>query len=129
MANAIPEDLLQFIDANVESVEQLEILRVLGETPAKQHRADELALECQIQPTKMANQLASLEQRGLIKTQIQEPHTLCSYGPSSADKEQMLQRLLQCYKERPVTLIKLVYDRVDKRLKAFADAFKLRQDS
>jgi DNA-binding transcriptional ArsR family regulator len=129
MPDAIPDELLAFIDANVESVEQLEILRVLSETPASKHGADDLARACQIQPSAIAAHLAVLEQRGLLIAQQLGSQTLCTYGAHTKEKERMLGQLLQYYKERPVTLIKLIYARMDIRLKAFADAFRLRKDS
>jgi DNA-binding transcriptional ArsR family regulator len=117
------------MDANVESVEQMEILRILGERRDSEHSASELALVSQVQPSAIGAQLAALEQRGLVKTQLQGDTIFCRYGPSTEDKKNLLDRLLQLYKERPVTLIRLIYDRTALRLKAFTDAFRLRKDN
>lgn len=38
-----PEEIKKFIDANIESIEQLEILRVLGECPQREWSFAELA--------------------------------------------------------------------------------------
>ena len=44
------------------------------------------------------------------------------------DLEEMLGRLLQMYKERPVTMIKMVYERAEDPLRAFADSFRIRKE-
>jgi hypothetical protein len=128
-AGPLPEDLMRFIDSNIESIEQLEILRILGEFPAREWTATELAKEAQISPSVIAGQLSTLERRGLLQTHTVELMLLCKFAPRSPEIEQPLRALLQFYRERPVTLIKIVYDRANERLKAFADSFRLRKES
>lgn len=41
----------------------------------------------------------------------------------------MVARLLQIYRQRPVSMIKLVYKRAKDSLRAFADAFRFRKES
>ena len=122
------DDLLRFIDGYVESIEQLEILRVLGETPGATHAADDLARASQTQPSAIAGHLAALEQRGLIKMDSVESKPLYRLAPGTPELEQRLSQLLRFYRERPVTLIRMVYAR-DDRLRAFADAFRLRKET
>lgn len=126
-ASPIPEDLLRFLEANVDSIEQLELLRVLGEHPIQEHNAADLARECQIKPSSIAAELTALEHRGLLKTRSQDPHLFCSFNPAPST-DGLLKRLLQFYREHPVILIKVVYARAQDRLKAFADAFRLRKE-
>jgi DNA-binding MarR family transcriptional regulator len=118
-------DLFRFIDANVESLDQLEILRVIGESPDKQWSAVELAKESQVRSAAIAGHLAALESRGLVKTTTQEAQLVCVYAPRTPELQNMLSQMLQLYRERPVTLIRMVSSRADERLKAFADAFRL----
>ena len=49
------------------------------------------------------------------------------HGPVPALAD-LVVRLLQLYKERPVTLIKMVYARAKDPLRTFADAFRLRKE-
>lgn len=113
----------------MESVEQLEILRILGEAPDTPHAVPELARSAQIQASAIAGQLAALEQRGLVRTQVLESRPVCCYAPRTPEIGEFARRLLQLYRERPVTLIRLVYARTDERLKAFAESFRLRKES
>lgn len=124
----IPDELLRFVDSHVESIEHLEILRILGESQDKAWTADELARAAQIQPTAIGTHLAVLEERGLVKTDGTPGERTCRYGPRSAELARLLEELLRFYKERPVTLIKLVYARAQDQLKAFAESFRLRKE-
>jgi hypothetical protein len=42
--------------------------------------------------------------------------------------QELVDRLLQLYRERPVTMIKMVYERAKDPLRKFADAFRLRKE-
>jgi hypothetical protein len=50
------------------------------------------------------------------------------HGARTPELQGLLDRLLQVYKERPVTLIKMVYARAKESLRAFAEAFRVRED-
>jgi hypothetical protein len=121
----IPEDLLRFLNANVDSIEQLELLRITGEYPDRQWNVQELATKAQ---ASLAS-IAVLEQRGFLKTQTCGSVVICTRGTMVPETEAMLARLLQFYNERPVTLIRIVFASASERLKAFSDAFRLRKDS
>ena len=51
-----------------------------------------------------------------------------TYGPSSPELEQSIGELGDAYHERPVTLVKVIYEVTDSRILSFADAFKLRKE-
>lgn len=103
-----PDEMLRFIEANIGSVEHLEILRILSEAPEQTRGVTELARACQMQEPAAIEQLVALEKRGLLKLQSSSAQ-LISYGAGSAEREEMLRRLLRYYRERPVTLINLIY--------------------
>lgn len=123
----IPEEVARFIDNNVESMEQLEILRVLGEGP-RTWSAQDLAREAQIEPSLLAGHVEALQNRGLLKCEPQGDETGYRCAPTTPELERQLSELLLFYKQRPVSLIKLVYMRANARLKAFADSFRLRKE-
>jgi DNA-binding MarR family transcriptional regulator len=127
--SAIPEEVLHFIDRYVESLDQLEILRTLGESRSKDWTATDLAKEAQIKPGAITAHLTALEQRGLLTMQRSQSECVCRYGAKTPELEKQLSGLLQFYKERPVTLIKIIYAQAQDRLKAFAESFRLRKES
>jgi DNA-binding transcriptional ArsR family regulator len=127
-AEPFPEDVKSFMDANVDSVEQLEILRVLGESPGVKFLPGELAKLVQTSPPALTSHLAALYARGLVTTAGEAPDLRWRHGARSPDLQKMLDRLLHLYRERPVTMIRMAYARADKTLVAFAEAFRLRKE-
>ena len=128
LPDPFPEDVCRFLDSNIESIDQLEILRVLGEGPDREWTAAALAEEIQGPPAGMAAHLAALGGRGLVAAESRGGEAVCRYAPATPQVDAMVKRLLQCYRERPVSMIKLVYARAADPLRAFADAFRLRKE-
>jgi hypothetical protein len=123
-----PEEVKRFMDQNIESIEQLEILRILGEDPEKEWSATVLAREVQAPPQGIAAHLAGLHSRGLLTSVPRDKDLFWRYGPRTPELEQMVGRLLQLYRQRPVTMINLVYSRARDALQTFADAFRVRKE-
>jgi hypothetical protein len=128
IVGALPEEVNRFLEANIDSVEQLEILRVLGEDPAREWAAADLAQAVQAQPQTIGPHLIALQGRGLLATATRGTDLFCRYGPATPELGDMVSRLLQAYRERPVTMINLVYARARDSLRSFADAFRLRKE-
>jgi hypothetical protein len=127
--NPLPEEVKRFLEANIDSVDQLEILRVLGEDPQKEWHAPALAREVQSAPQSIDWHLAALNARGLLVLQKRGSELFCRYGPNNPELAERTAQLLQVYRERPVTMIKLVYATARDPLKTFADAFRLKKES
>jgi hypothetical protein len=129
IVDPIPEEVKRFVEANIDSVDQLEILRVLGENPEKEWSADTLAREVQAQVQTMRTHLSALHARGLLLTMTHGTDVCYRYGAGTPELENRMRRLLQVYRERPVTMINFVYARAKEVLKTFADAFRFKQES
>jgi hypothetical protein len=121
-----PDEIRRFLDANIESIDQLEILRVLGENPTREFTAAVLAATISADPAAVATHLSAMHGRGLLTAETRGGEPVARYGPATAALGDLVGRLLQHYKERPVSMIKLVYDRAKDPLRSFADAFRLR---
>lgn len=124
----IPEEVGRFLDANVETIDQLEILRLLGEDPAREWNAADLAREVQSAPPALLKHLAALQGRGLVQTVARDGGPCYRHGPANPELERQLRGLLQFYRERPVTTINRVYSRARSVLQSFADAFRIRKE-
>jgi hypothetical protein len=116
------------MDQNVESIDQLEILRVLGEDREKEWDLVVLAGEVQADPQAVRAHLTAMQARGLLVTMPRGAGLACRYGVGSPELEEMVGQLLQMYKERPVTMIKMVYKRAKDPLQDFSDAFRIRKE-
>lgn len=128
MTDPLPEDVRRFLDEHIESLEQLEILRVLAEDPGREWSAGELAAEIQAEAATAATHVTSLAARGLVTTSARGGETVARHGARPAELVNRLAKVLAAYRERPVTMIKLVYAKANERLRAFSDAFRLRKE-
>jgi hypothetical protein len=127
VVEAIPEEVVRFLDAYIDTIDQLEILRVLGDQPAKEWQADELARAVQAKAQTIGTHLAALQARGLVTGDLSGGELLWRHGARTPELEGRVAQLLHVYRERPVTLIKMVYDKAGARLRAFAEAFRVRE--
>lgn len=124
----IPEDVARFLYDHVESIDQLEILRVLGEARDREWGVAVLAAAVQAEPQAVRAHLSAMHGRGLLAMTTQGAGPSCRHGARTPELADMIDRLLQIYRERPVTMIKMVYERARDPLRAFADAFRIRKE-
>src|SRR4051794_35524577 len=103
--------MVRFLHDNVESIEQLEVLRVLAEDRRRLWDLNSLAHTVQADFRVVRGHLAVLRDRGLVEMTARSNGLFCRYGIRSPELEDMTRRLLVLYRERPVTMIKLVYER------------------
>jgi DNA-binding transcriptional ArsR family regulator len=121
-----PEDVRRFLDDYVESIDQLEILRLLWERPEVDCSVADLSAEIQAEPADVAAHLTALRARGLLVSSDPGSGLVYRFGPRSLELEALLRATLQHYRERPVSMIKLVVARSKDPLRKFADAFRVR---
>jgi hypothetical protein len=127
VADLFPDDVRRFLDENVESIDQLEILRLLWEDPAVEWTEASLAEATQAPPADVVAHLAVLAGRGLLHAETRgAAGWVCRYGPRDPERDRLLRTVLQNYRERPVSMIKLVAARAKGPLRTFADAFRFR---
>jgi hypothetical protein len=124
----LPEDIVGFVTEYIESIDQLEILRVLGENRQKEWEATALCRVLQADPQGLESQLKDMQARGLLTAAKRAEGLSCRYSAGTPEIEAKLSRLLQYYRERPVTMIRLVYDRARNPLRARADKLRNRKD-
>ena len=117
-------DLQQFILRHIDTVDHLRALLLLRGEAERAWNVTEVTAQLYLQPKHVAGVLASLESAGLIAAGP-DGHR---YRPQTPELARLADELATLDRERPVTLIKLIYSRPD-TLEAFADAFKLRKDS
>lgn len=123
----IPEDVSRFLQAYIASVEQLEILRVLGEAPERELSDDDLRKLAQVSLEAIHPHLRTMNERGLLRSRTIESRMFGRYGPHSPELEEQVGRLLEFYRRHPVTMIRMVYKRSKAALDDFADAFRIRK--
>jgi hypothetical protein len=112
---------------NIDAVDQLEILRLVAGSPHVEHTASALAQELHLPLETIEPHIHALGARGLLTIVAAQPLT-CKFGAHSAELEAPVQQLVKTYLERPVTLIKMVYEKPKEQFRSFADAFRLKKE-
>lgn len=118
----IPPDVRALIDRHLISMDYVEVLLRLRREAERAWRSQEIAGELKIDPKTAGQALHDLEAGGLAS----EQDGTWRYAPRSETERQAVDGLAVMYNERPVTLVRALYDRPAQALRSFSDAFRLR---
>jgi hypothetical protein len=122
------DDFCRFLQTTVPAVDAAELLLLLRRTPDTVWQVAGLASELRpsvpISEAEAARYLETFQARGLV---LAEEGAGVRYRPASDDLRMYGDMLALAYKERPVTLIRMIYALRDSRIQTFADAFRLRK--
>jgi DNA-binding Lrp family transcriptional regulator len=121
----LPEGVRRLIADSIDSVEQLEILLLLLQHPARTWTAETVARELRISPLSAGDRLEDLTRDALLARVkgIEEYR----YAPGSAALDEAARGLAAAYTERRVTVINLIFSKPVDKIRTFADAFRLRK--
>ena len=126
----LPKDVQRFIADHISSVVVLEALLMLFARPGRGWSAGQLGAELRVDPVWTERELAELARRGVIRrgegARAGEP-ALYEY-PEDAPTRATLAGLAECYQERRVSVISLIFAKPAEAIQTFADAFNLRKD-
>lgn len=123
----LPEDIRQFIAANVTSVAQLELLLLLRTEREREWTATEVGRTLYAGTTGMIEQLNDLEAKGLLYV-THTPEAHYRYRPVNDETDSLIGRLATLYQERRVAVISLIYAEPTHKARSFADAFRIRKE-
>jgi len=123
-SGGIPAEVEQFIQDNIPSVEQLEVLLLLSESPEKAWSATEVSQKLHRQPLSVAARLDDLHLLGLLSVSGEAELRYC-YAPG--DMAEIVRGLDRAYRERKDTVIGIIFSPSRNNLRAFSDAFRIRR--
>jgi hypothetical protein len=124
-ADDLPDEVRSLIARHLESMDQVDALLVLHQTPDRGWTAAEVADKLRVEPKGIVRALEHLDAAGLIARDAARAHAY-RYAPDTTVLARATQSLLDMYNRRPVTLIRAIYDRPPSAVRSFADAFRLR---
>lgn len=119
-------NLEEFIKTQIESVDELRALLMFHANPQVEWDTMVMAVKLYIQPAAAAAVLARLTAKGFLVASGGPNHY--RFQPQSQELSQLVNELAELDRQRPVTLINMIYDRT-KDIQAFADAFKIRREN
>ena len=126
--SAFSDEFCRFIQTALPSVDAAELLLALFENSSTWFTAAELAARLRpastISDADASRYVEHFQARGLIAV---GPDKRVQFRPADASVAAQVRTLAQAYKERPVTLIRVIYALRDTKIQSFADAFKLRR--
>lgn len=108
------DEFCQFLQSAVPAVEAAEFLLLLHGDPTRAWAPPEGA----------ARHVAALQASGLVEVDSEQR---VRYKPASEALAAHVATLEKVYRERPVTLIRVIYGLRDSKIRSFADAFRLRR--
>jgi len=124
MDEVFPNDLKEFIGQHIHSVAQIELLLTLQREPERQWTADELTTLLFLQPQMVHQILMDLVRRGFVA----HSDDRFRYQPTNEAVADLIGRLAKLYRERRVAVATEIFSKPIDFVKAFADAFRLREE-
>ena len=124
MSESLPADVKEFIGQNFHSVAQIEVLCTLYREPGRAWTAEEITNLLYLQREMVHELLMDLVRRGFVV----ETNATFRYQPANTTIAQLIERLVQLYHERRVAVTTEIFSRPIDSVKAFADAFRLREE-
>jgi hypothetical protein len=125
---AFSDEFCRFLRTAVPSVDAAELLLLLERERQRwwsaQESARALAPTVCVSEPDIARYFGVFQASGLIAL---GPDKRVQYRPGHAELEAHVAILAQAYRERPVTLIRVIYALRDSSIRSFAEAFKLRR--
>jgi hypothetical protein len=119
----LPQEVLRLIRDRLDNLEQVEVLVMLHGAGTEALSADDVAGRLLLEPSVASRALAALASRGLVEA-TEGPPRRYQYAPEPGLAD-VVGQLVNVYNTRPVTLIRLIYDRT--ALSTLADAFRIRK--
>jgi hypothetical protein len=108
IGNAISEDLTNFIHANIDSVEMLEILGFLCQNDGRAWSPSEVADHLYLQVASAQVRLAGLQLKGLCR-HIDSHGLNFQYDAADLEQDRLVRELIHAYRVRRASIISLIF--------------------
>lgn len=120
---AVPADLREFIAKYIDSVAELEALLLLRNNPNERWDIANVAKRLYTTEHMVDSALTRLCEQGILT----QKDGLYRFEPQSPDLEKLIDRLSDSYRRQLIPITNLIHAK-PRRIREFADAFKLKKD-
>jgi hypothetical protein len=127
MEGPIPDSVTRLIAVHIRTLEQLEILLLLAGQPTQRWNVDGVYNVVRSSRSSVAERLEELRTQGLIAFADAEKRDF-RFQPQSPEIADAVKLLAECYRERRVKIVEMIYSPPAEPLKGFADAFKFKKE-
>jgi hypothetical protein len=121
---SLPEPVARFIERDIHSVLQLEVLLLLREH-ANDWTPSQVASELRVTEQSAELHLVDLSLRGLASGS--KATRVFRYAPRTAELGALVDELADCYANMRYTVINLIFSRPGDSARALAEAFRFRR--
>ncbi len=122
----ISTQVREFIATHLDSVEMLQVLVLLHESPDRDWSAAEITRELRSAESSIEKRLRDLHaHRILVRVGEGGQHRYCLAEESP---QPVIRELVETFRVTPYGIIELIYARPNPSLQAFADAFKIKKE-
>jgi DNA-binding IclR family transcriptional regulator len=123
---AIPQQVLQFIAEQIDTVPQLECLLLLHQYDSQPWLADDVAARIYIPAESARSILQTLERRRLVSAQGDPP--AYRFSPSEAATRERVAEVADTYRRHLVPIATFIHSKASASVREFARAFDLKKD-
>jgi DNA-binding GntR family transcriptional regulator len=117
------DDLLAFIATSIVSVWALELLLLLRRDPGRAWQPDALVRELRSSTSVITDALRRLQDAGLV---MRDDDGSARYHSASPQLDRLASELEKIYAAKPMAVINAIVNARTDKLRAFSDAFKLK---
>ena len=125
-ASSLSPMVAAFIRANLDSVEQLEILLLMRLQGGRGWTAEQLAREMRTSRGSVETRLVGLSARGLVSPSGDDDGA-CIYSPRDKSVDDEVAALAAAYLTRRFAVIEAIAGNPNAKIHLFADAFRVRK--
>jgi hypothetical protein len=118
------EEVIGFIREHVGSVYTLELLLLVKRDRDRCWTVGELVRELRSSATAVTEALSRMAHAGLVSQRADSRYAFC---PASPRHEQLAVEIEKAYNSTPVSVVKAIIASPEEKLRAFSDAFKLKE--
>jgi hypothetical protein len=123
----LPSDVRQFLAEYIRSIEQLEILLLLRESPERQWTPAAIYQRVRSSERSVTGTLEALCKQNLVR-QSDEPAPGYQFSPPTDQLKDTIATVARLYLERRVKIVEAIYSERVSEVDQFAKAFRLRKD-
>jgi len=128
VSEGLDRDVERFLVEHIDSIAQLEIVALLYGEPETARTAAVIARVIGVDPAWAATELGRLVGRGFVAPATNGGDPAYRFSADDPALRETIERVLQAFRERRVTVVDLVATKPSPHVRGFADAFRWRKD-
>ena len=122
----ISPELKNFLDQNIESVEQMESLALLVETSPQSWTFQAIVAKLYGSPESITRRLSLLENLGLIIRDTSKVPPEFHYHEKFS-QDALVRSLVALYRQKRSRVIEIIFSKNESQIRKFSEAFRFRQ--